>query len=167
MAGKAGRRVLWGLWGVCLVVAVWFVGWVAWAVFAYLTEDVAEDDPFRATSTISCSQAMEYAHGTLPAKATDRRCTFTDWMDDQAAGTFRMPRKDVRDWLERSYPGQPLQSGGKCYDDAVDLCLNIDYLQEDGKGPEKPSAEGADMVDIEVSYEDGRTALVDLTASSM
>ncbi|MDG4857675.1 hypothetical protein P8605_05815 [Streptomyces sp. T-3] len=170
MAGRGPRYVLWGLWGVCLVVAVWFVGWVAWAVFVYLTEDVAEEDPFRATSTIGCDQAMEYAHGTLPAKATDQQCKFTNWMDDQAAGTFLMPRADVRDWLARTYPGEPLESGKKCYDDTVDLCMSIDYTQSDGKAPKKPSATpdaGAHMVEIEVSYEDDRTALVHLTASSM
>ncbi|MFC7305760.1 hypothetical protein ACFQVC_16220 [Streptomyces monticola] len=153
--GRGPRRLLWGMWGICLVVAVAFVGYVVWLVILYVAN--GGDDPFLTGSDISCGQAMAYANGSLPDQVTDQDCEFHNWMDDQASGTFRMPRADARSWLSSTYPDGDLDTAS-C-GEGTDLCLRQDFEH----GTAGSSVHG---VRIDVTYEDGDTALVRLSAFS-
>jgi hypothetical protein len=155
-------------------------GWFGWVMVSFMVSD----DPFGTHSTISCSVAMEFAHGTLPEKTTDEDCSVDDWMDDVVRGTFRMPREDVDEWLASAYPNARPEE--HC---AEDVCIEFgtsddpaDPLAEPtpsttatppataavpdasatGTGTAAPT--GADVVRLTVRYENATTALVTLEA---
>ncbi|NWF28995.1 hypothetical protein HW130_22505 [Streptomyces sp. PKU-EA00015] len=94
------RRLLWAVVALPVVVGGLVAGWFAWVMVSFMVSD----DPFGTHSTISCSAAMEFAHGRLPERTTDEDCSVDDWMDDVVRGTFRMPREDVDEWLASAYP---------------------------------------------------------------
>ncbi|WP_406475322.1 hypothetical protein [Streptomyces sp. NBC_01615] len=141
------RWLLWGMWSLCLAFAVVVGGWFAWSV---ITAE-ASGDPFRTHSAITCSQAMRFAHGTLPESARDGECSLDDWMDDVVRGTWKMPRTDVAAWLKDSYPDKkPSEACGQ------DVCLDINFHAD----------YDADYARLTVAYEDEDTALVRLEAYS-
>lgn len=118
-------RLLWAVVAVPVVAGGAVAGWFAWFMVSFMVSD----DPFGTHSTISCSVAMEFAHGTLPEQTTDEECSVDDWMDDVVRGTFRMPREDVDEWLASAYPN--VRPEEHC---AEDICIEID-TSNDPAGP--------------------------------
>ncbi|MEV4333065.1 hypothetical protein AB0K02_21375 [Streptomyces sp. NPDC049597] len=123
--GGWARRLLWAVVALTGAVGGLVVGWFAWVMVSV----VVSDDPFGTHSTISCSAAMEFAHGTFPEKTTDEDCSIDDWMDDVVRGTFRMPREDVDEWLASAYPN--VRPEEHC---AEDVCIEIGG-SDDSAGP--------------------------------
>ncbi|MBT2365468.1 hypothetical protein J7E88_09080 [Streptomyces sp. ISL-10] len=181
------RRALWALLAVPLAVCGAVVAWWVWAIGSFMVSD----DPFGTHSEVSCSTAMEFAHGTLPEKTTDEDCTIDQWMDDVVRGTFRMPRADVDEWLKAAYPdARPKEH---CADD---VCIEFGESDDPAEPFTEPTpsataptasatgaetvtgetptatatataaeaATGADVVRLTVRYENGTTALVTLEA---
>ncbi|MFE1231208.1 hypothetical protein [Streptomyces sp. NPDC058745] len=95
---------------------------------------------------VSCTEAMDFARGSLPASAGHARCTEAHWQETRVTADFLMPRGEVADWLAATYP-----AGEPPYSCAGDLCLKVSYDE-------------ALYVDVRVTYEDADTAHVRLSA---
>ncbi|MGW5419604.1 hypothetical protein [Streptomyces sp. NPDC003943] len=98
-----------------------------------------------------CTEAMSWAGATLPKSAESARCTEATWTDTTVEAEFRMPRGEAAEWLAGTWPSVPAEvtPGG--------LRLRLDY--DDTAG-----ASGAYDIAVDVRYEGGDTALVQLTA---
>lgn len=145
--GRWWRRPLWALFWAVGAVSLAFVLWFIWLLFGFFTSD----DPFHSHSEIGCAAAMSFAQGELPDDVTDEDCAEDSWMDTAVRGTFRMPRAQVRPWLERAYPD--VRPEKYCDED---VCLDISF------GPDETS--GAAEVRISVRYAAGGAAVVTLDA---
>ncbi|WP_190176431.1 hypothetical protein [Streptomyces naganishii] len=107
---------------------------------------------------VSCTRALAFGGAALPDGATPvGGCVEQSWQDVSYSADFRMPRAGVRDWLRRTYPDAPAPETEFCADDA-DLCLELSCTRG------LPEGVGADAVQVNVTYEDAGTALVDFAA---
>ncbi len=95
---------------------------------------------------VDCGKAMEFARARLPESAEGARCTGQQWQDTLVEVDFRMPMTEVGSWLETAYP-----AGEPPYACARDLCRGASFDEHL-------------HVSVEVTYEDGGTALVRLRA---
>ncbi|MFE6102338.1 hypothetical protein ACFVQ4_20515 [Streptomyces laurentii] len=98
-----------------------------------------------------CGTILSWANAStsLPETARDARCERTVWQNTSVTATFRMPRGEVADWLRDAYP----DADG--HDNDNGLFRTTGYPIE---------AKGPAAVDITVTYEDGETVLVELSA---
>ncbi|MFF9409195.1 hypothetical protein ACF1B0_27295 [Streptomyces anandii] len=107
---------------------------------------------------VSCTRALAFGGAALPDGATPvGGCVERSRQDVSYSADFRMPRAAVRDWLHRTYPDAPAPGTGFCDDDA-DLCLELSRTRG------LPEGVGADAVQVNVTYEEAGTALVDFAA---
>ncbi|MBT2440731.1 hypothetical protein J7E93_11555 [Streptomyces sp. ISL-36] len=135
------RRGVWIRWAALLTVlcggpiALLIWGATAWS-------EAGEPKP------VDCTEAMDFARGTLPPGATDARCTAAHWQETRVQAEFRMERGKYEPWLAAVYPERkpsPYCPHGQAG------CLRVEY--------------GAVLsVTLGVTYEDGDTVLVRLTA---
>lgn len=112
---------------------------VIWAAMAF--SEAGKPEP------MDCAEAMDWAHATMPKSAEDQHCTVSSWLDTQVKAEFRMPRGEVAGWLAGTYPGGRIRS--YC---PTDLCVDVQEMPPDPGGPA--------AVNVNVTYEDGGTALV-------
>ncbi|WP_139140877.1 hypothetical protein [Streptomyces oceani] len=136
--------ILAGVAGLAVVGLVLFVG-----LLGYHSE--ASDDVRDSRSDVSCSKALSFAHGTLPEDASEADCTRADGIDVFVSGRFRMPRADVRGWLDTHYPQAERRTS--CEED---LCLERSYASSE--------TEGAYEVRLTVGYVGADSAHVTLEA---
>ncbi|QTD99884.1 hypothetical protein [Streptomyces cyanogenus] len=82
---------------------------------------------------------------------------------------FRMPRKDVRDWLATTCPVGPEPKTQYCSPDFVGLCLHLEFQEGSASyarlvpGAAGPGF-GAHAADVTVTYEGPERALVRFSA---
>ncbi|MET9429153.1 MULTISPECIES: hypothetical protein [unclassified Streptomyces] len=147
MTGKSGkeekrRGTRWG-W-ICLALPAVLglpAGCLAWG--AYSLSESGREQP------VPCDKAMAYARGALPEGARDARCSGAHWQDTYVRAEFRMERAAAEPWIAKTWPAAEPRAGS-C---DTDLCLHAEYGDAD-----------LSAVGLEVTYEDGETALVRLFA---
>ena len=115
-------------------------GCVAWGAYA-LSESGRERE-------VPCDKALAFARAALPEGARDARCTGAHWQDTYVTASFRMARAETVPWLSATYP-----AARRAVSCDTDLCLRAEYGDTD-----------LAAVDVDVTYEDGDTALVRLRA---
>ncbi|MEU7070759.1 hypothetical protein AB0B30_08070 [Streptomyces narbonensis] len=127
------------------VLATFFCGgplaFLVWGAMVW--DDIGKEKPY------DCAEAMAFARGRLPAGAEDARCTERHFQDSFVTADFRMPRAEVAPWLAATYPTGTTEPTCK-----QDLCVDVSYDQ-------------LLYVDVQVTYEDGDTALVRVEAFDM
>ncbi|MEV3989981.1 hypothetical protein AB0J57_13860 [Streptomyces sp. NPDC049837] len=139
-----GRRSLrarrWTWIGLAVVLLGLPGGCVIWGAYAWSEAG--------RTQQVPCTDALAFARATLPDTARDARCTAAHWQDTYVTADFRMPRAEAKRWLSATYPAA--ERSVSC---ETDLCLRAEW-------------DDADLaaVDVEMTYEDGDTALVRLRA---
>ncbi|WP_189295257.1 hypothetical protein [Streptomyces cinerochromogenes] len=122
-----------------------------------------------APEEVPCAEALAFGGAKPPAGAYDAECAVQSWLDTNYEARFRMPRKDVRAWLETTYPVAPEPRTDHCYPDSVDLCLHLEFQAgtEDYAGLFPGLSDpgfGAYAADVDVTYEGPDRALVRFSA---
>lgn len=113
--------------------------------------------PMEGVSPVGCAEALSFAGGELPERATDEDCEKKNTlMGPDMRGTFRMPRADVHGWLA-AYPGDRSRSIDKETPDGIRATLDGVVLDVDDPPDAHPNA---DVVQLTVTYEGERTARV-------
>ncbi|MGW5633748.1 hypothetical protein [Streptomyces sp. NPDC003832] len=120
------------------------------------------DDPLGGgPEPVPCADVLHFGGAELPGGAeVVGACEGQGFQDLHYSAHFRMPRADVAQWLELSYPFAPTPETGGCGVWEADLCLTA----EDPAG--HPDA-GAHVVQVNVVNEDATTALVHFSAYTM
>ncbi|QOV42050.1 hypothetical protein [Streptomyces chromofuscus] len=106
------------------------------------------DDPLGGgPAEVPCSDVLHFGGAELPDGArVVGVCEAQGFQDVHYSATFRMPRADFREWLDRTFPGAPAPETEFCGAPDVDLCFATDQV-----GPH-PGA-GAHSVRMTVWYE--------------
>ncbi|MER5960981.1 hypothetical protein [Streptomyces sp. NPDC002057] len=114
------------------------VALLAWGAMAW--SEIGE------TKEVDCAEVMTFARGSLPVEAEDAHCTAAHWQDTQATAEFRMPRSAIGGWLRTTYP-----TGRASFSCEEDRCVDVSFDE-------------MLYVHLRITYEDGDTALVRVTA---
>ncbi|MBN0049075.1 hypothetical protein JS756_34345 [Streptomyces actuosus] len=115
---------------------------------------ISDDALGGSSEKVPCADALAFGGARLPAGAYDADCRVESWLDTHYAGTFRMPRAEVRGRLTGLSP-QGAEPGTAGCDHGVDLCLELGV--ENGG---LPAGAEAHAVTANVTYEDATTARV-------
>ncbi|MFF5537316.1 hypothetical protein ACFY71_33465 [Streptomyces cinerochromogenes] len=167
MTGVTGRgRTRWGLFAAIIALPALVLAGLAVLAVRFATSDHPLGG---APEKVPCAEALAFGGARLPAGAYDAECAVRSWQDTDYEARFRMPREDVRDWLEATYPVASAPKTEYCYPDSVDLCLHLEFQEGSADyaglfpGLSDPGF-GAYAADVDVTYEGPDRALVRFSA---